>query len=82
MTDRIAKFIGEGLWNAAFEVFDELLNGDFFPYPTYFRNITGLSDYFNELSVALLSCLFFFSNLSLYSRRIRPTRIRRGFSSE
>jgi len=42
--------IGQQQWKAAFEVFDELLNGDFFPYPTYFRNITGLTDYFNELS--------------------------------
>ncbi len=31
----------------AFDIFDEFLNGDFYPYPTYFYNITGNSNYFN-----------------------------------
>jgi vitellogenic carboxypeptidase-like protein len=31
----------------AFRVFDEMLNGDFFKYPTYFTNITGTTNYFN-----------------------------------
>jgi len=31
----------------AFDIFDELLNGDFYPYPTYFYNITGSANYFN-----------------------------------
>jgi len=31
----------------AFNIFDRLLNGDFWPYPTYFYNITGSNDYFN-----------------------------------
>lgn len=35
---------------AAFHAFDQMLNGDFWPYGTYFHNITGLSDYFNLLS--------------------------------
>lgn len=47
---QINSLIQQQNWAGAFQVFDELLNGDFFPYPTYFRNITGLSDYFNELS--------------------------------
>jgi len=36
----------------AFEVFDEMLNGDFYPYPTFYANVTGMStNYFNfELS--------------------------------
>eukprot|EP00928_Gymnodinium_smaydae_P021893 TRINITY_DN18574_c0_g6_i1.p1 TRINITY_DN18574_c0_g6~~TRINITY_DN18574_c0_g6_i1.p1 ORF type:complete len:514 (+),score=93.21 TRINITY_DN18574_c0_g6_i1:63-1544(+) len=36
----------------AFEAFDEMLNGDFYPYPTYYANVTGMtSNYFNfELS--------------------------------
>jgi len=36
----------------AFEIFDEMLNGDFYPYPTYYANVTGMgSNYFNfELS--------------------------------
>jgi vitellogenic carboxypeptidase-like protein len=32
----------------AFRVFDEMLNGDFYPYPTYYANQTGMgSNYFN-----------------------------------
>jgi len=32
----------------AFEVFDEMLNGDYYPYGTYYANVTGMgSNYFN-----------------------------------
>jgi len=32
----------------AFKAFDEMLNGDFFPYPTFYANVTGMStNYFN-----------------------------------
>lgn len=32
----------------AFHIFDEMLNGDFYPYPTYYANTTGMgSNYFN-----------------------------------
>eukprot|EP00931_Biecheleriopsis_adriatica_P037479 TRINITY_DN21491_c0_g1_i1.p1 TRINITY_DN21491_c0_g1~~TRINITY_DN21491_c0_g1_i1.p1 ORF type:complete len:262 (+),score=45.64 TRINITY_DN21491_c0_g1_i1:77-862(+) len=32
----------------AFDVFDEMLNGDFYPYPTFYANVTGMStNYFN-----------------------------------
>jgi len=36
----------------AFEFFDEMLNGDFYPYPTFYANVTGMAtNYFNfELS--------------------------------
>lgn len=47
---KIAHHIENKQWKKAFEAFDELLNGDFYPYPTYFTNITGLTDYFNFLS--------------------------------
>jgi len=33
----------------AFKYFDEYLNGDFFPYPTFYENVTGLGSYFNFL---------------------------------
>jgi vitellogenic carboxypeptidase-like protein len=36
----ITAAIAAGDWKTAFGVFDALLNGDFFPYPTYFRNIS------------------------------------------
>jgi len=35
----------------AFNIFDELLNGDFFPYHTYFYNVTGNGNYFNIMDV-------------------------------
>lgn len=37
---------------SAFEHFDEMMNGDMYPYPTYYANVTGMgSNYFNfELS--------------------------------
>ena len=34
-------------FEAAFNVWDEMLNGDVYPYPNYFHNITGLNDYDN-----------------------------------
>merc|ERR1719359_1763948 len=40
--------LGAGDALGAFEAFDEMLNGDFFPYPTYYANVTGMgSNYFN-----------------------------------
>jgi len=48
--NQIRTSIGEGDYMSAFHVFDEMLNGDFFPFATYFHNITGLTDYFNMLS--------------------------------
>jgi len=38
-----------GDFKAAFQTFDEVLNGDIFPYPTLFRNLTGFQYYFNML---------------------------------
>ena len=42
---RAALDIGDTV--GAFEHFDEMLNGDFFPFPTYYSNVTGLTNYFN-----------------------------------
>ncbi|XP_064401479.1 probable serine carboxypeptidase CPVL [Halichondria panicea] len=33
----------------AFKIFDALLNGDLIPYPTYFYNVTGSTNYYNIL---------------------------------
>jgi vitellogenic carboxypeptidase-like protein len=33
----------------AFLIFDRLMNGDIYPYPTYFYNVTGVTDYYNIL---------------------------------
>jgi hypothetical protein len=32
-----------------FQIFDFLLNGDIYPYPTYFFNVTGSTNYYNIL---------------------------------
>eukprot|EP01097_Dermamoeba_algensis_P000106 TRINITY_DN103_c0_g1_i1.p1 TRINITY_DN103_c0_g1~~TRINITY_DN103_c0_g1_i1.p1 ORF type:complete len:503 (-),score=105.44 TRINITY_DN103_c0_g1_i1:132-1640(-) len=47
---QIQKFITLQQWKEAFLVFDELMNGDFYPYGTYFQNITGTGNYFNFLN--------------------------------
>lgn len=44
---RIRQLIDLELWIDAFNVWDEFLNGDFYPYPTFYRNTTGLTSYFN-----------------------------------
>lgn len=45
---QIKKFLDSGDVIEAFHVFDEMLNGDFFPYPTYYANVTGMgANYFN-----------------------------------
>merc|ERR1712054_263972 len=43
----VEDFIMQERYLPAFEVFDAFLNGDFFPYPTFYNNATGLYDYFN-----------------------------------
>jgi len=47
--NRIINFIKQNQLVEAFNVFDELINGDFTTYPTYYYNITGLTNYFNFL---------------------------------
>ncbi|KAK7080869.1 hypothetical protein SK128_028084 [Halocaridina rubra] len=44
------KYINEEKWLEAFKVFDSLLNGDEISYPSYFSNVTGLTDYFNYVA--------------------------------
>eukprot|EP00049_Salpingoeca_infusionum_P026922 m.28964 g.28964 ORF g.28964 m.28964 type:complete len:478 (-) comp9099_c0_seq1:189-1622(-) len=41
--------INSGNYQEAFDVWDMMLNGDVFKYPTYFYNITGTLDYDNFL---------------------------------
>ena len=38
---------------ALFQIFDLLLNGDTIPYPSYFTNITGSTNYYNILRSAV-----------------------------
>ncbi|XP_014672174.1 PREDICTED: probable serine carboxypeptidase CPVL [Priapulus caudatus] len=48
-TDAAVALITRKLYRDAFLVFDALLNGDLTPYPSYFYNITGSTNYFNYL---------------------------------
>lgn len=41
--------INAGDYLGAFATWDEMLNGDVYPYPNYFHNITGSNDYDNML---------------------------------
>jgi len=41
--------IRNGNYIGAFNTWDEMLNGDVYPYPNYFHNITGSNDYDNFL---------------------------------
>mmetsp|Transcript_34492 Transcript_34492/g.73491 ORF Transcript_34492/g.73491 Transcript_34492/m.73491 type:complete len:496 (-) Transcript_34492:358-1845(-) len=45
--DRTVNYINQGDYLAAFEEWDRMLNGDVFPYPNYFHNITGSNNYDN-----------------------------------
>jgi vitellogenic carboxypeptidase-like protein len=45
--DRSVSFIKQGKMTDAFNVWDEMLNGDIYPYPNYFHNITGSNNYDN-----------------------------------
>eukprot|EP00927_Polykrikos_kofoidii_P068802 TRINITY_DN64144_c0_g1_i1.p1 TRINITY_DN64144_c0_g1~~TRINITY_DN64144_c0_g1_i1.p1 ORF type:complete len:498 (-),score=58.92 TRINITY_DN64144_c0_g1_i1:84-1577(-) len=45
--DRSVNFIRQGKMTDAFNVWDEMLNGDIYPYPNYFHNITGSNNYDN-----------------------------------
>jgi len=46
-TTNILNAINSKQWTQAFDLWDQLLNGDTIPYPSYFYNITGLTDYYN-----------------------------------
>jgi len=48
-TNRTVDAINNGNYTLAFEIWDEMLNGDIWPYPTLFYNITGSMNYDNFL---------------------------------
>jgi len=48
--NRTVEHIKEGNMAAAFNVWDQMLNGDIWPYANYFHNITGSNDYDNFLN--------------------------------
>ncbi|KAF3691829.1 putative serine carboxypeptidase CPVL [Channa argus] len=48
-TDYGVKLIQQQKWLEAFQVFDHLLNGDVDPYPSFFQNVTGCTNYYNYM---------------------------------
>jgi len=46
----IENFILQQTYSKAFFVFDEYLNADFYPYASYYFNVTGLTSYYNFLT--------------------------------
>ena len=48
-TELALKYIQEEEYSLAAEIFDELFAGLLYPYPTYFYNITGMTNYDNIL---------------------------------
>lgn len=48
-TDLGVQLIQQQKWREAFKVFDKLLNGDVDPYPSFFQNATGCTNYFNYM---------------------------------
>mmetsp|Transcript_98778 Transcript_98778/g.156215 ORF Transcript_98778/g.156215 Transcript_98778/m.156215 type:complete len:481 (-) Transcript_98778:120-1562(-) len=45
---KIQDHLKQGDTVRAFEVFDEMINADFYPYPSYYANVTGMTtNYFN-----------------------------------
>ncbi|XP_057691420.1 probable serine carboxypeptidase CPVL [Corythoichthys intestinalis] len=49
-SDLGVQLIQQQKWLEAFEVFDSLLNGDLVPYPSFYQNATGCTNYYNYLS--------------------------------
>lgn len=50
MCQQTTNYIKAGQMMEAFDVWDKMLNGDVFPYPNLFHNMTGLNDYDNYLN--------------------------------
>ncbi|KAK4329124.1 hypothetical protein Pmani_000504 [Petrolisthes manimaculis] len=49
-SDQIVSLINKQQWLQAFTLFDDLLNGDKSGHPSYFTNVTGLTNYYNFLA--------------------------------
>uniref|UniRef100_G3NZR7 Probable serine carboxypeptidase CPVL n=1 Tax=Gasterosteus aculeatus aculeatus TaxID=481459 RepID=G3NZR7_GASAC len=49
-TDLGVTLIQQQKWIEAFQVFDSLLNGDMDPYPSFFQNATGCTNYYNYMT--------------------------------
>lgn len=45
--NKIVGLIQQEQWIPAFRIFDPLMMSDEYPYPSYFTNVTGFTDYYN-----------------------------------
>ncbi|XP_786169.3 probable serine carboxypeptidase CPVL [Strongylocentrotus purpuratus] len=52
-TSKGTDYINQGKWLECFEQFDIVLNGDLFPYPTFYYNATGSNNYYNFMMTTL-----------------------------
>eukprot|EP01138_Halocafeteria_seosinensis_P011635 gb/GECG01011885.1/.p1 GENE.gb/GECG01011885.1/~~gb/GECG01011885.1/.p1 ORF type:complete len:490 (+),score=48.11 gb/GECG01011885.1/:1-1470(+) len=53
--------IKQGDYRTAYLAWDKMLNGDLYPYPTFWKNATGGTDYFNILRVSSPAQFGYFS---------------------
>ncbi|XP_063054561.1 probable serine carboxypeptidase CPVL [Engraulis encrasicolus] len=61
-TDLGVTYIQQQRWVEAFQVFDSLLNGDILPYPSFYQNATGCTNYFNYMQCTEPADQEFFSS--------------------
>ncbi|CAM9097609.1 unnamed protein product [Ectocarpus fasciculatus] len=47
---RTRQYIDQGDMYDAFTVWDEMINGDIYPYPNYYHNVSGSNDYDNFMN--------------------------------
>jgi vitellogenic carboxypeptidase-like protein len=53
-------YIEEGEYYDSFTVWDEMINGDVYPYPNYYHNVTGSNDYDNFMDTNSPSSLYWY----------------------
>lgn len=54
------RLIEEGAMYEAFTVWDEMINGDVYPYPNYYHNVTGSNDYDNFMDTNSPPSLYYY----------------------
>ena len=63
---KVAKMVTDAIkakkYTAAFQLFDELLNGDPSGHPSYFFNVTGFKNYFNYAITKLPASFDFYAD--------------------
>nr|XP_054767401.1 probable serine carboxypeptidase CPVL [Lytechinus pictus] len=57
-----SEFINQGKWLECFQQFDILLNGDLYPYPTFYYNATGSNNYYNFMMTTLPADTNYYNN--------------------